>query len=118
MNKVIAQQLYSYFSYRVDKIVKKIEIRQIGYEKPSRLKKRMKIQRKESNISLGKMAHDASFFLMYVSIYNFILTSFFCWFVTVVLRMISFGYDYHWAHGDSRFDHEVYVLVFFPTLLL
>ncbi|KAJ4840455.1 hypothetical protein Tsubulata_023025, partial [Turnera subulata] len=24
----------------------------------------------------------------------------------VVLRMISFGYDYHWAHRDSRFDHE------------
>ncbi|KAK9928886.1 hypothetical protein M0R45_026003 [Rubus argutus] len=27
----------------------------------------------------------------------------------VVLRMISFGYDYHWAHGDSRFDHEKHI---------
>ncbi|XP_030947299.1 putative membrane-bound O-acyltransferase C24H6.01c [Quercus lobata] len=24
----------------------------------------------------------------------------------VVLRMISFGYDYHWADQDSRFDQE------------
>ncbi|XP_058095817.1 membrane-bound O-acyltransferase gup1 isoform X7 [Magnolia sinica] len=24
----------------------------------------------------------------------------------VILRMISFGYDYHWAHQDSRFDQE------------
>ncbi|RXH73455.1 hypothetical protein DVH24_016277 [Malus domestica] len=24
----------------------------------------------------------------------------------VVLRMISFGYDYHWAHRESRFDHK------------
>ncbi|XP_065852797.1 membrane-bound O-acyltransferase gup1 [Euphorbia lathyris] len=24
----------------------------------------------------------------------------------VVLRMISFGYDYHWAHEDSRFDQK------------
>ncbi|MBA0631319.1 hypothetical protein Godav_000202, partial [Gossypium davidsonii] len=24
----------------------------------------------------------------------------------VVLRMISFGYDYHWAHQESRFDQE------------
>ncbi|XP_038990830.1 membrane-bound O-acyltransferase gup1-like isoform X2 [Hibiscus syriacus] len=24
----------------------------------------------------------------------------------VVLRMISFGYDYHWAHQDSHFDKE------------
>uniref|UniRef100_A0A7N0U831 Membrane-bound O-acyltransferase C24H6.01c n=1 Tax=Kalanchoe fedtschenkoi TaxID=63787 RepID=A0A7N0U831_KALFE len=24
----------------------------------------------------------------------------------VVLRMISYGYDYHWAHKDSLFDHE------------
>ncbi|XP_019459394.1 PREDICTED: putative membrane-bound O-acyltransferase C24H6.01c isoform X2 [Lupinus angustifolius] len=24
----------------------------------------------------------------------------------VVLRMISFGFDYHWTNQDSRFDHE------------
>ncbi|KAM4118700.1 hypothetical protein ACJW30_03G001300 [Castanea mollissima] len=27
----------------------------------------------------------------------------------VVLRMISFGYDYHWADQDSRFDQEKHV---------
>ncbi|KAK8621191.1 hypothetical protein V6N13_067632 [Hibiscus sabdariffa] len=27
----------------------------------------------------------------------------------VVLRMISFGYDYHWAHRDSRFDKEKHI---------
>ncbi|EOY11796.1 hypothetical protein SCA6_003404 [Theobroma cacao] len=27
----------------------------------------------------------------------------------VVLRMISFGYDYHWAHQDSRFDQEKHI---------
>ncbi|OMO61373.1 Membrane bound O-acyl transferase, MBOAT [Corchorus capsularis] len=27
----------------------------------------------------------------------------------VVLRMISFGYDYHWAHEDSRFDQEKHI---------
>ncbi|PRQ56153.1 putative membrane bound O-acyl transferase, MBOAT [Rosa chinensis] len=27
----------------------------------------------------------------------------------VVLRMVSFGYDYHWAHQDSRFDHEKHI---------
>ncbi|KAK1570656.1 hypothetical protein Q3G72_005317 [Acer saccharum] len=27
----------------------------------------------------------------------------------VILRMISFGYDYYWAHQDSRFDHEKHV---------
>ncbi|CAN6543350.1 unnamed protein product [Malus baccata var. baccata] len=27
----------------------------------------------------------------------------------VVLRMISFGYDYHWAHRDSRFDHKKHI---------
>ncbi|TQE07327.1 hypothetical protein C1H46_006980 [Malus baccata] len=26
-----------------------------------------------------------------------------------VLRMISFGYDYHWAHRDSRFDHKKHI---------
>lgn len=52
----------------MDKIVLKIEIKQISYEKPSRLKKRMKIQRKERNVSLGTMAHDASFLCMSVYI--------------------------------------------------
>ncbi|GKU91208.1 hypothetical protein SLEP1_g5110 [Rubroshorea leprosula] len=27
----------------------------------------------------------------------------------VVLRMISFGYDYHWAHRDSHFDKEKHI---------
>lgn len=27
----------------------------------------------------------------------------------VTLRMISFGCDYHWAHRDSRFDHEKHI---------
>ncbi|XP_021282209.1 putative membrane-bound O-acyltransferase C24H6.01c isoform X2 [Herrania umbratica] len=27
----------------------------------------------------------------------------------VVLRMISFGYDYHWAHQDSCFDQEKHI---------
>ncbi|ONI36397.1 hypothetical protein PRUPE_1G583400 [Prunus persica] len=27
----------------------------------------------------------------------------------VVLRMISFGYDYHWAHRDSHFDHKKHI---------
>ncbi|KAK9282339.1 hypothetical protein L1049_005255 [Liquidambar formosana] len=27
----------------------------------------------------------------------------------VILRMISFGYDYHWAHRDSRFDHKKHI---------
>ncbi|BBG96234.1 Membrane bound O-acyl transferase family protein [Prunus dulcis] len=27
----------------------------------------------------------------------------------LVLRMISFGYDYHWAHRDSRFDHKKHI---------
>ncbi|KAG7022343.1 SPAC24H6.01c [Cucurbita argyrosperma subsp. argyrosperma] len=27
----------------------------------------------------------------------------------VVLRMISFGYDYHWAHDHSHFDQKVYL---------
>lgn len=27
---------------------------------------------------------------------------------TVILRMISFGCDYYWAHQSSRFDQEVY----------
>lgn len=36
---------------------------------------------------------------------HFIIIWPFC--LKVVLRMISFGYDYHWAHRDSRFDQEV-----------
>jgi len=28
-------------------------------------------------------------------------------FVAVVLRMLSFGYDYHWSQLDSHFDQEV-----------
>ncbi|XP_022765630.1 putative membrane-bound O-acyltransferase C24H6.01c isoform X3 [Durio zibethinus] len=27
----------------------------------------------------------------------------------VILRMISFGYDYHWAHRDSHFDQEKHI---------
>ncbi|KAA8545329.1 hypothetical protein F0562_020113 [Nyssa sinensis] len=27
----------------------------------------------------------------------------------VVLRMISFGYDYHWAHHNSRFDQKKHI---------
>lgn len=27
----------------------------------------------------------------------------------VMLRMISFGYDYHWLHRDSRFDHKKHI---------
>ncbi|KAF3444188.1 hypothetical protein FNV43_RR13878 [Rhamnella rubrinervis] len=27
----------------------------------------------------------------------------------VVLRMISFGYDYHWANQESRFDYEKHI---------
>lgn len=40
-------------------------------------------------------------------------------FVTVVLRMISFGYDYHWADQDSRFDQKVFVSLWlsFSTFL-
>lgn len=33
------------------------------------------------------------------------MTGFF-W-MTVILRMISFGYDYHWTCMNSRFDRKV-----------
>lgn len=35
----------------------------------------------------------------------------------VVLRMISFGYDYSWAHQDARFDYEVFNICDFYTCL-
>jgi hypothetical protein len=31
-------------------------------------------------------------------------------FVAVVLRMLSFGYDYHWSQLDSHFDQEKHVM--------
>ena len=32
-------------------------------------------------------------------------------YMTVILRMISFGYDYHWAHQGSHFDQKVFILL-------
>ncbi|KAA3454175.1 MBOAT family protein isoform 4 [Gossypium australe] len=34
---------------------------------------------------------------------------FLSFYLEVVLRMISFGYDYHWAHQESRFDQEKHI---------
>lgn len=43
--------------------------------------------------------------LTMVVVLRFLLLFFFC--ISVILRMISFGLDYHWALKDSHFGHKV-----------